>query len=401
MEEEIGFSSYDKDMLLKDEIKSREEACADILALEKTLSSSIELYAEKCDLKASAGYLIMNTCNWDRVYEYDTMRIKMLGFISEEMRLWGERVERYSRRIKGSNLLPYAEEKKTLILLNTFLEKVDFFSPDSFSEQFGEDELREALQEARKALNVMRGKHYTIVNACLVAHSQIEPIFSSILERYEKDNRAMLDNYIDEVYDIREAKGELKRKFENDKAVEIWENEGRDIVRTIREMNKQGCVMRDLLPLLEYKAKWDRLTARERGMEEPKKQLTEKKKKGRGRPKSILFGDKEVKQRECERVKGYLREGSSQVAKWRRDKTNTIQKVAICFVRHWKEHGYIDEDYSPRALAKFFVEDCGVQMAEPGKDIGKTYDNLGQGVKENEADFDEEIYSLVGGKFKK
>ena len=150
-------------------------------------------------------------------------------------------------------------------------------------------------------------------------------------------------------------------------------------------------------PLLEC----DLLTARERGAEEPKKQLTEEKKKGRERKKSILFSDKEVKQQECERVKGYLRECNSQVAKWRRDKTNPIQKVAICFVRHWKEHGYIDEDYSPRALAKFFVEDCGVQMAEPGKDIGKTYDNLGQGVKEKEADFDEEIYALVGGKFKK
>ena len=79
------------------------------------------------------------------------------------------------------------------------------------------------------------------------------------MQRYERENEKVLDDYMDDIDEIKEAKAELKKDFKGKVAVDIWIKSGRDIERTIRELAERGCVEKDLLPLLEYKAKYDRL----------------------------------------------------------------------------------------------------------------------------------------------
>ena len=269
-EEEYISEFFDKDKLLKDEIKDREDEYADILSIAKTLSKSIKLYSEKCDLKARAGYLILASSNCHGIFEYDTMRIKMLEFIAEEMHLLGSRLDRFSKRIKDSHLLPYAKEDVENVLYPC-LEKVDYFKPNSLSNSFGRENLEEATKKTQNVWFQLRKQlyYFDFANSRL-DNSSIESVFSSILGRYERDNRAMLDNYMSDIDDVKEAKKGLKNRLGGSEAVTIWESEGRNIVRTIREMSIQGHIEKDLLPLLEYKAKHDRLTERENGKKPPK-----------------------------------------------------------------------------------------------------------------------------------
>lgn len=263
MEEENEFASYEKQLLLKAEIEKRENEYADIVTLTKNLCKSIELYVEKLDIKASTGYLILNSTNEKGVFEYDTMLVKMLDFLAEEMRLLGSRLDRFRKRIQDNHLLKYSKEDENIEeLLRTCLEKVDYFNRNPSADIIGRDELEQAYKKMRQFWSQM---HQQLVKFIFAAfgcnYSQIEPLFYNILNRYKEDNKAMLDNYMRDIDDIKEAKKELKNRLGSDKAVTIWENEGRNVVWTISEMNKQRYVERDLLPLLEYMAKYDRLTA--------------------------------------------------------------------------------------------------------------------------------------------
>ena len=90
-------------------------------------------------------------------------------------------------------------------------------------------------------------------------------IVSQLLERYKRENKEDID------FDMEHLKGDIDKKKEklDDELKETpagecyFEAKGL-IGETIYMMYNQGCVMRDLLPLLKYLAMYDRLTEREK-----------------------------------------------------------------------------------------------------------------------------------------
>lgn len=392
-EDEFGFESYDKDMLLKDMIISREKEYADIVTLTKSLSKSIELYAEKLDLNASSGFLILNSSNEKGVFEYDTMLIKMLDVLSEEIRLLGSRLDRFRKRIEGSNLLPYSREDIEQLLFPC-LKKVDYFECKWLVKELNRKDLEKAYINTKKVWIQMRRQLFEFSFAAygdFTGHR--ESLFFSISNRYKEDNKAMLDNYKRDIDDIKEAKKELKDKLGSDKAVTIWENEGRDIVRTISEMAEQRYVERDLLPLLEYKSKYDLLTELEKGEVEQKDENGKKDDKR----KKILFESEAVKKKERNRLKEFLKNNPSYNKGWSSSKENPTTDVVLCFVKHWVEQGSIEADYPVSTLVEWVVKECGVKLE--GVDM-KTLSNKMRDWKRNGKKIDSEIEKRVGAEFK-
>lgn len=91
----------------------------------------------------------------------------------------------------------------------------------------------------------------------------VAAVFTSSLNRYKEEHDAALRYYIEDCCSPEEDKVALRREYKGQIAVDSWNIHGRDIQKTIKDISKKEAKEKDLLPLLEYIAKYDLLNTLE------------------------------------------------------------------------------------------------------------------------------------------
>lgn len=89
-------------------------------------------------------------------------------------------------------------------------------------------------------------------------------VFASSLNRYKEEHDAALRYYIEDCVTPEEDKNALRREYKGHITVDSWNIHGRDIHKTIKDLHKKSAKEKDLLPLFEYIAKYDLLSAIEK-----------------------------------------------------------------------------------------------------------------------------------------
>lgn len=230
-----------EDMTLEQEFDVRETACGQVFELVEGLNKTIDFYYEKCQFVATHPML-------DPSF-YEPLR----NLVMMEMRNLAERFGQLSNMTKDS-LLP-VDTRNPIELITPHVLKVDNFRPHNLGGIVlrGEAEVYTVFEKMFEEMSKYKNQYF------LGMQGEMSELFEQLMQRYVRENRKMLDDYMEDIDDIKEAKAELKKDFKEKVAVEVWIKSGRDVKKTINELSEKGCVEKDLLPLLEYKAKYDRL----------------------------------------------------------------------------------------------------------------------------------------------
>lgn len=83
--------------------------------------------------------------------------------------------------------------------------------------------------------------------------------FNQMLERYKQEYAESLRYYVDDICSVAEAKTQLRKDYQHSPAVQSWNHEGRDIERVFRDLRLKQVTEQELLPLIEYIAKYEAL----------------------------------------------------------------------------------------------------------------------------------------------
>lgn len=83
--------------------------------------------------------------------------------------------------------------------------------------------------------------------------------FNQMLQRYKQEYAESLHYYIEDISSVAEAKNQLRKDYQHSPAVQSWNSEGRDIDRVLRNLLQKQATEYDLLPLIEYIAKYEAL----------------------------------------------------------------------------------------------------------------------------------------------
>ena len=377
---------------LEETIKNEEHVFDEIMQKVKSFCKTVELYVEK---KSLSFY------TWVYTIPYHTVDVKMLDLMTQEMLVLIDRFETISQSRDSIKteiwILPYSNIDPRP-LLKQALESVYYFKPNTpMTLDDGSKEQIEARKKAEEVSSKLMEtvSHYLLYNQFSTL-SNIPTRFDKLMRIFlaRKRNRGMLGLYINHLADnLKEEKKKLYEEFKEKKAIKCWFECGGDIRETISQMYKQECVQRDLLPLLEYKAKYDLLTELEKGVEEQKEENGKKDDKR----KKILFASETVKKKECNRLKEFLKNNPSYNKGWSSSKENPTTDVVLCFVKHWAEQGSIEADYPVSTLVEWVVKECGVKLE--GVDM-KTLSNKMRDWKRNGKKIDSEIEKRVGAEFK-
>jgi hypothetical protein len=101
--------------------------------------------------------------------------------------------------------------------------------------------------------------------------SEYQETWNQMLERYKREKEKLLIFWMEHLTDDKKSEmRKLDEEFKEKPAVKCWFDSAGDITKAIGMMRGQGFVQRDLLPLLEYKAKYDCLTKLEKGKKSSK-----------------------------------------------------------------------------------------------------------------------------------
>lgn len=84
-------------------------------------------------------------------------------------------------------------------------------------------------------------------------------IFHDLVARYKKENAEAIRLYLDDISSTFEAKAQLRKDFDQYTAVQIWNKNAHDVTRTLRDLRSSKAHELDLLPLVEYIAKYEAL----------------------------------------------------------------------------------------------------------------------------------------------
>lgn len=231
-----------EDMTLEQEFDVRETACGQVFELVEGLNKTIDFYYDKCWFVTAHPML-------DPSF-YEPLR----NMVMMEMHNLAERFDQLSNMTKDS-LLPL-DTRNPIDVIAPYVLKVDNFKPHNLGGKClkVEADVYKVYEQMFMAMSKYKNQYYLSIGNNATA------LFEQLMQRYVRENGKMLDDYIEDIDDIKEAKAELKKDFKGKVAVEVWIKSGRDVKKTINELAEKGCVEKDLLPLLEYKAKYDRLT---------------------------------------------------------------------------------------------------------------------------------------------
>lgn len=231
-----------EDMTLEQEFDARETACGQVFELVEGHNKTIDFYYEK-------GWFIATHQLLDPTY-YEPLR----NLVMMEMHNLAERFDQLSNMTKDS-LLP-VDTRNPIEVIAPHVLKVDNFKPHNLGGKClkVEADVYKVYEQMFMAMSKYKNQYFLGIG------NNIPALFEQLMQRYVKENGKMLDDYMEDIDDIKEAKAELKKDFKGRVAVEVWIKSGRDVKKTIKELAEKGCVEKDLLPLLEYKAKYDRLT---------------------------------------------------------------------------------------------------------------------------------------------
>lgn len=315
----------------------------------KDFCETVELYLKTMSDLGEIGYYESEDSS------FATVNLRMLELITEELRILKCEFDKLKEwNTDETKLLPCKWEieapLRKLLLDDVFINllKGDDFFP---KQQDAYNMAREAREQLLRTLLIFNRKEY----AHPLRNSGI--IFEKLMERYKGEQN--LDFWMEHLTgDKNEEKRKLDDEFKRTPVGKIWFQESGDIYRTILVMHREKCVQRDLLSLLDYKAKYDRLMAQEKCIAQAKETNPQNKV---GRKKGKLFLKEEVRKRECARLKGFLMKNSSYKKEWDATFNNPVTDVVLCFARHWLERGDLLNNYSVAALVTFIVEDCGVR----------------------------------------
>lgn len=229
-------------MTLEQEFDARETACGQVFELVEGLNKTIDFYYEK-------GWFIATHQLLDPTY-YEPLR----NLVMMEMHNLAERFNQLSNMTKDS-LLP-VDTRNPIDVIAPYVLKVDNFKPHNLGGKClkVEADVYKVYEQMIMAMSKYKNQYFLGIG------NNIPALFEHLMQRYVRENRKMLDDYMEDIDDIKEAKAELKKDFKGKVAVEVWIKSGRDVKKTINDLAEKGCVEKDLLPLLEYKAKYDRLT---------------------------------------------------------------------------------------------------------------------------------------------
>ena len=108
-----------------------------------------------------------------------------------------------------------------------------------------------------------------------VNDAQMKLIFERQYERYCNDNMQMLQEYVDDVDDVREAKKELKDMFSHPALLNIYKRNIGKLHLLIREMRKQCYFETNLIEIFAYRAKMEKLKSMKQPDEKPKIEIKE------------------------------------------------------------------------------------------------------------------------------
>ena len=230
-------------MTLEREFEVRETACRQVFELVEGLNKTIDFYYDK-------GRFIATHQLLDPTF-YEPLR----NMVMMEMNNLAVRFDQLSNMTKDS-LLP-VDTRNPIEVITPYVLKVDNFKPHNLGGKWlkVEADVYKVYEQMFMAMSIYKNQYFLGIG------DRITALFEQLMQRYERENEKVLKDYMDDIDEIKEAKAELKKDFKGKVAVDVWIKSGRDIEKTIRELAERGCVEMDLLPLLEYKAKYDRLAS--------------------------------------------------------------------------------------------------------------------------------------------
>lgn len=83
--------------------------------------------------------------------------------------------------------------------------------------------------------------------------------FEKLKNQYKEENKSRLECYIEDIASAGEAKVVLRKDCKGMVAVECWNNNGRDVIKTFKELRERRVEEIELIPLFDYIAKYEML----------------------------------------------------------------------------------------------------------------------------------------------
>ena len=251
--------SFLNNQTLEQEITEAEHRLNDCIKRYESLCDTVTLYHKKMRI-------YLNKCFYNAdgicILYYD-LEMSMLNFLTDEMDSVRYDFE-HQAPVGELQLLPYVY--KNIIKKDETPHITTFDCQDEEMHDYlsvpPQEEAREKASEASTELGRV------IINTFMIMKkASDEPeIESRLLERYKRENKNKLDFYMEHLSDgIKEEKKKLDEAFKETPVGQCYFEAGGMIHETIINMRRKHCVQRDLLPLLEYKAKYDRLMGKDEG----------------------------------------------------------------------------------------------------------------------------------------
>lgn len=247
-----------KEMTLEEEFGVRQTAYKEVFEIVDSLNETIDFYYKKSWFNSTHNMTD------------GSVRDTIMEILKKEMWNLAQRFFQLTKMTENC-LVPVGRDDPTVKIAPYTLKANNNFTPTNYGGNVLKNEY-----ELRKVYEQMFMEMVKYCNQFLGMEDKIPELFDQLMQRYLKENERQLNYYIEDIDNAKEAKAELRRDFKEKPAVKYWLKSGHDITKTILEMRKAGCVESDLLPLLEFIAKYERL---------------DKVKKSRRKPKNVTMRD--------------------------------------------------------------------------------------------------------------
>lgn len=210
-------------------------------------------YAEVFDQNMSEMLLLANSCTLSD--DFNQMRKTMQNTLSKLPMYCSNELADMSRLLKLSE-----EENEPTKTLNR---------------QF----LKSAYDVLKNFLQVLNALFFYIDHAYKsfeeVNDAQMKTLYDRMYMQYCSDNVQMLQEYADEVDDVREAKNELKEMFSRPALLHLYKRNVGKPHMLIREMRKQCLFENHLVEIFAYRAKMEKLKGMKEQEATPKIEIKE------------------------------------------------------------------------------------------------------------------------------
>ncbi|MCQ2279085.1 MAG: hypothetical protein MJZ62_07280 [Bacteroidales bacterium] len=225
-------------MTLEDQFQLRKSVIFFLYQLTEELEKTLKLFYEK----------------WDFARYNDMADYSIFTHLQDAIRVecWNicERAQKAQTMAK-EGLLPISEVEPT-VKLQSIMVKV-------FNIRFEDTKLQERHLALCKVAGETLKQLARLQSAYIESEEETITVFTLLKKQYRIEHEPRLRCYIEDIASVQEAKATLRREEEKHWCVKCWNDNGRDLLKTMEHLRDMRIEEKELLILLDYVSKYDML----------------------------------------------------------------------------------------------------------------------------------------------